>query len=92
VLKVGIWEDPRRFPGLARESRKWKRLYRQRTAVERVNSRLKEHLLLDDLTVRGIRKVRVHTGLSLLVLLAGSKAMMDVGAVGRVRQTVRLAA
>ena len=92
VLKVRLWEDPRRFPGLARESRKWKRLYRKRTAVERVNSRLKEHLLLNNLTVRGIRKVRAHTGLSLLVLLAGSKAMMDVGAVGRIRQTVRLAA
>lgn len=92
VLKVSIWEDPRRFPGLARESKKWSRLYRKRTAVERVNARLKDHLLLDNLTVRGIGKVRAHVGLSLLVMLAGSKAMLDVGAIARIRQTVRLAA
>jgi hypothetical protein len=36
--------------------------------------------------------VRVHVGLGLLVLLAGSKAMLEVGAVDRIRQTVRLAA
>jgi len=92
VLKVSLWEDPRRFPGLARESKKWTRLYRKRTAVERVNARLKDYLLLDNLTVRGMRKVRVHVGLGLLVLLAGSKAMLEVGAVDRIRQTVRLAA
>jgi transposase len=54
VRKVRIDEDPRRYPGLWRESKKWSRLYRKRTAVERVNGRLKDYLLLDALTVRGL--------------------------------------
>ena len=62
VLKISMWEDPRRWPGLARESKKWKRLYKHRTAVERVNARLKDYLQLDELTVRGLAKVKVHTG------------------------------
>src|SRR5690606_33544580 len=47
VLKVRIAEDPRRFPGLSRDSLRWKRLYRKRSACERVNGRLKNYLLLD---------------------------------------------
>ena len=92
VLKVSLWEDPRRFPGLARESKKWLREYRKRTAVERVNSRLKEQLLLDELTLRRLAKVRVHAVLGLLVLLSGAAAMLSRGEVKRIRQTVRLAA
>lgn len=92
VLKVSIWEDPRRFPGLARESKKWLREYRKRTAVERVNSRLKEQLLLDELTLRRLAKVRVHAVLGLLVLLSGASAMLSRGEVKRIRQTVRMAA
>lgn len=92
VLKVSIWEDPRRWPGLWRESRRFRRLYRKRTAAERVNSRLKGHLLLDDLTIRGLAKVRVHVGLGLLVMLAGAWAMVRVDRQERMRRTVRLAA
>jgi hypothetical protein len=92
VLKVNIWEDPRRFPGLWRESKKWKRLYKRRTAAERVNGRLKDFLLLDDLTIRGLPKVRIHVGLALLVMLAGAWAMAQKGRFKQVRRTVRLAA
>ena len=46
------------------------RLYRMRTAIERVNSRLKEFLGLRRITVRGIVKVTVRSVLSLLVMLA----------------------
>ena len=92
VLKLSLWEDPRRWPGMWRESRKFERLYKKRTAVERVNSRLKEHLLLDDLTIRGIEKVRVHVRVGLVVMLAGAWAMARAGHEERMRKTVRLAA
>jgi transposase len=92
VLKVRIWEDPRRWPGVWRESRTFTQLYSKRTAAERVNSRLKEHLLLDDLTIRGQAKVELHTGLGLLVMLAGAWAMVRAGLPGCMRRTVRLAA
>jgi hypothetical protein len=92
VLKQPIAEDYRRWPGIARESKKFERLYDKRSAVERVNGRLKEYLLLDDLTVRGKQKVRVHVSLALVVMLAGAAAMAEEGMLDRVRQTVRLAA
>jgi len=70
VLKLPIAPNPRRHPSVPRESKKWQRLYRMRTAVERVNSRVKELLGLDRLTVRGIGKVMVRAAISLLVMLA----------------------
>jgi hypothetical protein len=92
VRKIRIAEGPRRFPGLARESRKWTRLYRKRTAAERLNGRLKDHLLLDDLTVRGMNKVTVHVNLALLVMLAGVQAMVAADKADQARRIVRLAA
>lgn len=92
VRKVKIERDPRRYPGLWRESKKWTRLYRKRTAVERVNGRLKDFLLLDGLTIRGMGKVRAHVTVSLICLLAGAQAMVDADRLDRIRRTVRLAA
>lgn len=92
VRKIAISEDPRRYPGLWRESKKWSRLYRKRTAVERVNGRLKDFLLLDELTVRGIDKVRMHASMGLVLMLAGAWAMVEQGKVDQARQIVRLAA
>jgi hypothetical protein len=75
VLKLPIMEDPRRHPPVPRESKKWKRLYQLRSAVERVNSRVKELLGLRRITVRGIARVTVRTLLSLLVMLAAALSM-----------------
>ncbi len=89
---ISQWANPRRWPGLARESKRWLRLYKHRTAVERVNARLKDYLQLDELTVRGLAKVKVHAGMGLLVMLAGALAVAQEGRVAEIRQTVRLAA
>ena len=70
VLKLPIAEDPRRHPPVPRESKKWHRLYRFRTAVERVNSRVKDLLGLGGITLRGLPRVTVRALLSLLVMLA----------------------
>lgn len=75
VLKLPIAEDVRRHPPVPRESKKWERLYKMRTAVERVNSRVKELLGLGDITLRGIKKVTVRSALSLLIMLAAAVSM-----------------
>ena len=75
VLKLPVASDPRRHPPVPRESKKWARLYRMRTAVERVNSRVKEQLGLGNITLRGITKVTVRSILSLLVMLAAAVGM-----------------
>ena len=92
VLKVRIAEDPRRFPGLSRDSHKWRRLYRKRSACERVNARLKNYLLLDAQHVRGKAKVTVHVLMSLLTMLASAISMAKLDKLEDVRRIVALAA
>ena len=75
VLKLPIAADVRRHPPVPRESKKFQRLYKMRTAIERVNSRVKELLGLNKITVRGIVKVTVRSALSLLVMLAVAVSM-----------------
>lgn len=92
VLKIAISENERRWPGLHRESKKFKRLYKRRTSVERINSRLKEHLCLDQQHVRGLAKTTVSVGLSLLVMVGGALAMARNKKLDNLRQIVALAA
>ena len=92
VLKIAISENERRWPGLWRESKKFKRLYKRRTSVERVNSRLKEHLCLDEQHVRGLAKTTVNASLSLLVMVGGALAMARDKKLDNLRQIVAMAA
>lgn len=78
VLKLPVMkEDPRRHVPVPRETKKWARLYRMRTSVERVNSRVKGLLGMGKITVRGIAKVTVRSLLSLLVMLAAAVGMAE---------------
>jgi transposase, IS5 family len=88
VLKLSIAADPRRHPSVPRESKKWQRLYRMRTAIERVNSRVKQILGLGHITVRGIGKVTVRAILSLLVMLAAGVSMAQRHRFNEVRSLV----
>ena len=92
VWKVDVHKDLRKMPGLGRETNKFRRLYDKRSAVERVNARLKEYLLADDLTIRTLLKVKMHLNLALVVMLAGAWAMVSRQKLQRARQIVRLAA
>lgn len=92
VLKIAISENERRWPGLWRESKKFARLYKRRTAAERVNSRLKEHVCLDEQHVRGLAKTTVNVSLSLLVMVGGALAMARDKKLDNLRQIVALAA
>lgn len=67
-------EDPRRFSNPHRNSRNWTLLYHKRTAVERINGRLKDHLGLEIFKVQGINKVFVHMLLSNICLVSGTIA------------------
>ena len=60
----------RRVGRLARASKRWKRLYKRRTTVERMFGSLKRSRLLNQHCYLGIRKVRLHVGLSLLTYTA----------------------
>lgn len=88
VLKLPIKDDPRRHPPVPRETKKWKRLYRLRSSIERVNSRIKNLLGLGHITVRGIAKVVVRSLLSLLVMAAMAVGMAQRNRLKEVRSLV----
>ena len=88
VLKLPIMQDPRRHPPVPRDTKKWARLYRLRTSIERVNSRVKELLGMGKITVRGIAKVTVRSLLSLLVMLAAAVGMAERNRLKEVRTLV----
>ena len=52
TVRVPREVDPRRFPALPRATKKFERMYKGRTAVERVNARLKVFWGVDDGNVR----------------------------------------
>jgi len=78
VLKLPIADDPRRHLPVPRESKKCHKLYCLRTAIERVNSRVKDLLGLDRITLKGIGKVSMRSLMSLLVMLAAVVSMAKV--------------
>jgi hypothetical protein len=62
--------DLRRFPSIPRATKQFERLYKGRTAVERVNGRLKIFWGLDDGQVYGARRFQAHVGAVMVVHLA----------------------
>jgi hypothetical protein len=61
------------------------RIYRQRAAVERVNSRLKEHLDLNRHRVKGLRNIAVHALLCIIAMLLTALATLQLNEVEKTR-------
>jgi hypothetical protein len=61
--------DLRRFPAIPRATKEFERLYRGRTAVERVNARLKIFWGADDGNVTGARRFHAMVGVVMVVHL-----------------------
>jgi hypothetical protein len=70
VVRVKCEEDLRRFPPIARATRQFERRYKGRTAVERVNARVKVFWGVDDGNVVGARRFHAHVGVVMVVHLA----------------------
>jgi hypothetical protein len=77
TLRVPLSTDPRIFVPIPRTSQRFHDLYRTRTAVERVNSRLDCLLGFERHFIRGMKKMTMRVSLALAVMLAM--------AVGRIR-------
>jgi hypothetical protein len=71
--------DLRRFPPIPRATKQFERLYNGRTAVERVNARLKLYWGADDGNVIGARRFHAMAGMVLLVHLAMATTLARTG-------------
>src|SRR5262249_33958882 len=67
TVRVGRAVDLRRFPSLPRATKKFERLYKGRTAVERVNARLKIFWGVDDGNLTGSGRFFAEVGVVLAV-------------------------
>ena len=75
VVRIKKELDLRRFPPIPRATRQFERLYKGRTAVERVNGRLKLYWGVDDGNVVGARRFHAQAGVVMLVHLAAATAL-----------------
>lgn len=78
AVRIKLSEDRRRFTPVARSSYKWERIYKSRTAVERVNSRIDNVYGFERHFIRGLKKMKFRCSIALLVML--------VLAIGRIKQ------
>jgi hypothetical protein len=67
TVRVPRAVDLRRFPALPRATKKFERMYKGRTAVERVNARLTLFWGVDDGNVKGSRRFAAQVGVVLAV-------------------------
>ena len=68
-----------------------KRLYKSRSSIERVNSRLKEQVCLENHRVRGLKKMRFHALFCLIAMLLNAVAAVRLGKLEKVRSMSLLA-
>jgi len=68
IYKIYISYDERVFLPIARDSDKFKRVYKGRTAVERLNGRLDRDYMFEDHCIRGLKKMTLMVGLSMIIM------------------------
>ncbi|RAN51952.1 transposase [Dolosigranulum pigrum] len=73
LLYIDRSVEPRVFNKVARDSKKFRRLYDMRTSVERVNSKLDDQYNFDHHTIRGLEKMKLRVLMSLIVMLGKKK-------------------
>jgi hypothetical protein len=70
AVRIKLDEDRRVFTPLARSSYKWRDIYKKRTAVERVNSRMDVSYGFERHFIRGLAKMKLRMGLAMVVMLS----------------------
>lgn len=68
IHKIYVSYDERIFLPIARDSDKFKRIYKGRTAVERLNGRLDRDYMFERHCIRGIKKMKLMVGLSMIIM------------------------
>src|SRR5690625_3083079 len=80
VYKVKITQDLRKYTAPARGSKAWKKVFKRRTAVERVNAYLKEFFQLNNVRYRTGRRAKIHFDMVTLIYNASKLAADRINA------------
>ena len=79
IFRIKLNEDRRIFLPVGRQSKKFRRLYKKRTSVERVNGRIDRDYGFENHTIRGLEKMELFIGVTFLVGLTMAKAKIEKG-------------
>ena len=79
IFRIRCDEDIRIFVPVARSSHKWKRLYKKRTGIERINGRIDRDYKFERHTVRGLSKMTMFLTVTFLVYMAMAKSKIADG-------------
>src|SRR5690606_9606543 len=91
-VRVPLSIDRRVFTPVARSSHRWKKLYAERSAVERMNGRIDQNLGFERHYIRGKKKMTLRVGLALVVTLAMALGRIEQDQTEHMRSLVRPAA
>lgn len=79
IFRIPLKTDPRIFTKVARNSKKWKRLYKKRTSIERVNGRIDRDFQFEKHTIRGLDKMKMFLTMTFIIQLASAKSKIEQG-------------
>ncbi|UYJ40557.1 MAG: transposase [Lachnospiraceae bacterium] len=79
IFRIPLKTDPRIFTKVARNSKKWKRLYKKRTSIERVNGRIDHDFQFEKHTIRGLKKMKMFLNVTFIIQLTLAKAKIESG-------------
>lgn len=79
IFRIPLGTDRRIFTRVARNSKKWKRLYGMRSGIERINGRIDRDFKFEKHTIRGLEKMEMFLTVTFLVSLTLAKAKIEGG-------------
>ena len=79
IFRIPLETDKRVFTKVARNSKKWKRLYAMRSGIERMNGRIDRDFKFEKHTIRGLEKMEMFLTVTFLVSLTLAKAKIEKG-------------
>lgn len=79
IFRIKCCTDPRIFNPVARDSKKWKRLYKKRTGVERINGRIDRDYQFERHMIRGLKKMNMFILTTFIVYLGMAKSKVERG-------------
>jgi hypothetical protein len=91
AVRISLKEDRRIFTPMARSSYRWKSMYKKRTAVERVNSRMDVSFGFEQHYIRGLKKMKLRCSVALCVMLAMALGRIKEKQKGLMRSLVKAA-
>lgn len=86
VYNIELSTDERIFTPIARNSKKWKKIYNKRTALERINGRLDRDFNLENNKVRGLKKSTVMIDIMMIGMLSMAKGHIINNQLDKIRK------